>query len=466
MLAGAMAEVEAEATALSGRGVPYFNAWLPRISPEFEWNWRHLSIIRRSLRRITDGEAHRLILEIPPQHGKSEQVTIRYPVWRMLKNPKMRIAIGSYSQTLANRFSRRARKLAIAAGVNVSRDRSAAEEWETEDGGTYRAVGRQSGITGQPADLLVVDDPVKNRKEAESKVFRDAIWDWWTNDLYTRLQEDAAAIVIMTRWHTDDLVGRILASDDAPNWEVIRLPAIAEDNDPMGRSPGEALCPERYTIDALNKRRVVLGRDFEALYQQRPQPREGGMFKFADLMGHLVDEVPRDGRRVRYWDTAASKHGDYTVGLLMVYAEGLWWVEDIVRGQWESAERRKVQLATKDADYARYGLEVKQWQQREPGSGGSDQAADFMLMMAGVPCETEPARVNKVLHADPFAAQVQAGNVRIKKAKWTSAYIDELTAFDSGEHDDQVDTSAGAFNKLALVPESGEGYNPLEGWRG
>ncbi|HRF49093.1 MAG TPA: phage terminase large subunit [Anaerolineales bacterium] len=468
MLAGVIAEVEAEGLALSGRGVPYFNLWLPRVSPEMEWGWPHLSVIRKALRRITSGERRRLILEVPPQHGKSEQVTIRYPVWRLLKDPGLRVAVGSYSQTLANRFSRRARKLAIAAGVHVSSDRSAAEEWETEEGGSFRAVGRQAGITGHPADLLIVDDPVKNRKEAESKVFRDAIWDWWTNDLYTRLGQDAAAIVIMTRWHTDDLVGRILASDDAHNWEVVRLPALAEDDDPLGRKPGEALCPQRYNEAALAQRRIVLGRDFDALYQQRPVPREGGMFKYADLMheDRLVYAVPRRARRVRYWDTAASVNGDYTVGLLMAYADDLWWVEDIVRGRWESAERRKVQRATAVKDHSHYGLGVTQWQQREPGSGGKDQEADFMLMMAGFPCATEPARVNKVLHADPFAAQVQAGNVRIMRAPWTMPYIDELTAFDSGEFDDQVDTSAGAFNKLALVPESGEGFNPLDGYRG
>lgn len=466
VVAGALAEIEADEVARSGANVPYFNHWLPRVSPEFEWGWPHLSVIRKALRRITDGESRRLILEVPPRHGKSEQVTMRYPVWRLLRKPTMRVAIASYGQTLANRFSRRARKLAIAAGINVSRERSAAEEWETVEGGTFRAVGRESGITGQGAELLVVDDPVKNRKQAESKAYRDAIWDWWTNDLYTRMEQDAAAIVIMTRWHTDDLVGRILMSDDAHNWEVVRLPALAEDNDPMGRKPGEALCPQRFDEKALARIRTVLGRDFDALYQQRPIPREGGMFKHVHLMAGLCDVVPREGRRVRYWDTAASVDGDYTVGLLMAYAQDLWWVEDIVRGRWESADRRKVQKATAALDYARYGLDVTQWQQREPGSGGKDQEADFMLMMAGYPCATEPARVNKVLHADPFAAQVQAGNVRILRAPWTMSYIDELTAFNSGEFDDQVDTSAGAFNKLALVPESGEGFNPLEGYRG
>jgi len=466
ILAGLLSEIEAEE---AGGGLT-FGQWLPLISPEFTWGWDHLAYVRRALRRVTDGESKRLILELPPRHGKSEMVTIRYPVWRMLRDPGLRIAVGSYSQTLANRFSRRARKIATRAGVDISTERHAADEWETEQGGVFRAVGVGGGITGQGADLIVVDDPVKNRKEAQSKAFRDGVWDWWTNDMYTRLEPGGSAIVIMTRWHSDDIIGRILASDDGPSWERVRLPALAEPGDPLGRSDGAALCPDRYTRDALLAIQRVLGRDFQALYQQRPQPREGGMFKYADLMaeGRIIaaDAVPARGRRVRFWDTGASLGGDYTVGMLVCLAENTFYIEDVVRGQWESDERRKVQRATAERDYLRHGSGVKQWQWVEPGSGGKDQEVDFIKLMRGFPAATLRTRKDKESNADIAASQVQGGNVRIVRAKWTSALVDELVEVFGGQNDDQADALSGAVLVLSNTLETSVGDNPLEGYRG
>lgn len=430
------------------------------------WDAPHLLHVRERLQAITDGDLPGLIVELPPRHGKSEMITMRYPVYRLARNPEQRVIVGSYNQTLANKFSRRARKIATLAGLPVARDRKAAEEWDTEQGGTFRAVGVGAGVTGQGADLIVIDDPVKNRREAESATYREAVWDWFTNDLYTRREPGAAVVIVMTRWHLDDLVGRVLASPFARDWERVRIPALAEDDDPLGRAPGEALWPARFTADDLAQIRTVLGRDFDALYQQAPIAREGGMFRLADL-ARYVEAVPAVARRVRYWDTASSDgHGDRTAGVLMAEADGVYYIEDVVLGQWASAERKRIQRATAERDNARHFGAVKQWQQQEPGSGGKDQANDFIRLMAGIPCSTEPARQNKELGAEPLAAQVQGGNVRVLRGAWNAEFVDELVAFPSGRFDDQVDGAAGAFRQLAHTTSLTIGDNPLANYRG
>lgn len=178
--------------------------------------------------RVTSGEVKRLMLFVPPRHGKSELVTVRYALWRLLREPRMNVIIASYNQKLANRFSRKMKNL--AAGLELSRSAYGAAEWETAAGGGVKAVGVGAGITGFGGDLVVIDDPVKSRREANSPVFRERVWDWYRDDIHTRLEPGAAVILIQTRWHDDDLAGRLLkdAEDGGEKWEVVRLPALAE----------------------------------------------------------------------------------------------------------------------------------------------------------------------------------------------------------------------------------------------
>ncbi len=205
-----------------------FEEWLPSVSQGMDWTAWHFVDICRQLQRVTDGDVERLMLFIPPRHGKSELVTVRYTLWRLLRDPRMNIIIASYNQKLANRFSRKMKRL--ATGLQMSRAASAAEEWETAAGGGVKAVGVGAGITGFGGDLVVIDDPVKSRAQANSRVFRDRVWDWYRDDLSTRLSPGAAMILIQTRWHDDDLAGRLLKEmeNGGEAWEVIRMPALAE----------------------------------------------------------------------------------------------------------------------------------------------------------------------------------------------------------------------------------------------
>lgn len=408
------------------------------------------------LDQVTDGSLKKLMVFEPPRHGKSEMVTIHYPAYRLEREPGLRVIIGSYNETLAAKFSRRVRRL-VSGRLGVNRERSAVVDWETTGGGGLRAVGVGGGITGHGGQLILIDDPVKNREEADSAAYRERVWDWYRDDLYTRLEPGGAIILIMTRWHEDDLAGRILASPDGPNWTVVSLPAIAEEGDALGRAPGEALCPERYDLAALEDIRTVLREhSFAALYQQRPMPAEGGMFKASWFPRLREADLRADdgqwaahGPLIRYWDRAASDgKGDYTVGLLMGRFDGRYVVLDVQRGQWETFERERVieQTAVRDREW--WGA-VTIWLEQEPGSSGLDSVRATIRNLAGYAVWAAPVTGQKAARADPFAAQAGAGNVALLEGPWNVAFIDELCVFPHGAHDDQVDAASGAFNKLA-----------------
>lgn len=422
-----------------------FARWLSAVSPGWSWQWPYLAYIRSYLDKLTRGEIHRLMLFLPPRHGKSEMVTVRYPVWRLEREPGARVIIAAYNQTLAEKFSRKSRKIARTRFA-LNEERTATEDWETAQGGGMRAVGVGGGITGQGGDLIIIDDPVKSREEAESQVYRDRVWDWFTDDLYTRLEPGAAMVLIQTRWHQDDLAGRILASDTGKEWTVVSLPAEAEAGDPLGRQIGEALCPERFDSGALQQVRSVLGSySYNALYQQRPRPREGGMFKREWFP--IVDAAPIQARRARYWDKAASTDGDYTVGVLMSRTDdGIYYVEDVVRGQWSPFQRQQIELQTAQMD----GAGVQVWVEQEPGSGGKESAMLSVRRLAGFTVHVDRVTGDKAVRAMPYAAQCEAGNVKLVRGAWNRDYIDEMCAFPNGAHDDQVDASSGAFNKLTM----------------
>lgn len=428
-----------------------FSLWLKAVSPAWSWDWPYLAYIRQHLDKLTRGEISRLMLFLPPRHGKSQMVTIRYPVWRLERDPTMRVIIAAYNQTLAEKFSRWSRKIARTR-FTLNEERTATEDWETQQGGGMRAVGVGGGITGQGGNLIIIDDPVKSREEAESQTYRDRVWDWFTDDLYTRLEPGGSMIVIQTRWHEDDLAGRILASDSGKQWTVVNLPAEAEESDPLGRAVGQPLCPERFDEGALQQIRSVLGSySYWALYQQRPRPREGGMFK-REWLSQSVREAPVQAVRVRYWDKAATEGaGDYSAGVLMARTpEGLVFVEDVVRGQWSAFQREQIIRQTAQQDALKYGNRVHQWFEQEGGSGGKESAQISIRSLAGVPVHADPAKGDKAVRAMPFAAQCEAGNVRLVLGLWNREYSDELCSFPNGRNDDQVDGSSGAYNKLAL----------------
>jgi predicted phage terminase large subunit-like protein len=438
-----------QAHTIKKRASPPFPHYLTTIDPDWQWDIPHLHYIQQRLGQVTTGDIDRLMIFLPPRHGKSEMTTVRYAAWWLERDPSQRVIIGSYSQTLANKFSRKVRKIADGRGVPIDFARRAVDDWETLKGGGLRAAGVGAGVTGMGGNLIIIDDPIKNREEANSLTYRDKVWTWYTDDLYTRLEPGGRIILIVTRWHEDDLPGRILASEDGPNWTVIKIPAIAEDNDPLGRERGAALWPERYDLDALDSVQVAIGsRAFASLYQQRPVEQEGGMFKRSWFQFIDADNLPKMDATIRAWDKAASAgRGDYSAAVKMGRGvDGNYYVLDVKRGQWSTNERDKVMLQTAKED----GPAVLIEEEEEPGSSGKDVTTYHARMMAGYSFRGQRATGSKETRAGPFAAQVEAGNVYLVRAPWNNAYIDELCMFPNGANDDQVDPSGAGFMRIAL----------------
>jgi predicted phage terminase large subunit-like protein len=416
----------------------------------YDWDHDYLVRIRRSLARVTRGECKRLVVSLPPQHGKTSVLTVPYPVWRLEREPTLRVAVGAYNQTHANRFSRKSRRMA-AGRFELARDRKAVNEWETAAGGYYVSVGVGAGITGLPVDLLVIDDPVKNAEEAMSEARREAVWEWWTDSLHTRLSKDAAVILVMTRWHTEDLAGRLLAQG---GWEEAVFRAIAEEDDPLGRPVGAALCPALHPIEQLTAARDQSPTSFRALYQQQPLDLTGGFFRGLERVP-VVGAAPTADQftaRCRFWDLASTEaqagaDPDWTAGALVAkHKDGTFWVLDVQRQRLGPLGVRALIRQTAQAD----GVAVRVRVEREGGASGK-LAADSIVRedLSGFSAAAVKPKGNKQERAEPFAAQVEAGNVRLVAGAWVRAWLDELRTFPTGRHDDMVDASSGGFGEVA-----------------
>jgi predicted phage terminase large subunit-like protein len=417
-----------------------FEEWLPEVSPYFEWNWRHLVHIREHLDRVTAGEIRKLMIFCPPRHGKSELVTVRYPVWTIERDPAKRVILGGYNQPLAERFSRKARRIAEPR-IPLAMDRNAVADWETATGGGVRAVGVGSGVTGTGANLIIVDDPTKSREEANSLTYRDRVWDWYRDDLYTRLEPGGAIVLIMTRWHQDDLAGRILASDDAANWTVVNLPAFAEANDPLGRAEGEALCPERFDEAALDSIKQVLGSSFEALYQQRPSALEGAIFKRE--WWKTYSELPTFKRVIHSWDTSfkTGADNDYSVCTIWGESDTGFYLVYRFKQRVEFPELKRA-VTTLAGTHRPHAVLVE-----DKASGQSliqEIKRETSLPILAVKVDTD-----KISRAYAVTPVIEAGKVFLpESAPWLDDYLDTMAAFPNADHDDDVDSTTQALNWL------------------
>jgi predicted phage terminase large subunit-like protein len=430
-----------------------FHNFLPLISPTFDWTPPHLKKIAGVLDSISLESPKNVILQVPVRHGKTEISTLRYPLYRLHKTPGLRIVAAGYNQDFANKFGRRSRRLAEDFGIPLSSDRAAVSEWETAQGGSYFSVGVGGGVTGNGFDLLMVDDPVKSREEAESEVYREKVWDWFTSDLWTRREPGASVVVTMSRWHEDDLSGRIQNSEFAHEWEVIHIPALAEPGDVLGRAPGEALWPERFTAGELRRIEAFIGDyPFSGLYQQRPTPLEGGLFKAGLIQKVAVDQVPEGLNECRGWDLSASLNGDFSAGVKISgpCRDGFFYITHAHRGQWEPAERNQNIRSFADQDGKHTIIRVPQ----DPGAGGKEAAQNIVRLLVGYIVIVKPFGSagnvgNKVNRAEPFASAVNNGLVRMVKSNWNDHFVNELVRFPNGRNDDYVDAASDAFNELA-----------------
>jgi predicted phage terminase large subunit-like protein len=432
----------------------------------------HLIALDEQLTRVAHGELERLIVSMPPRHGKSETISRYLPAWYLGRFPDRRVMLASYEAGFAASWGRKARELVEQHGeelfgLRVAGRSAAARAWDIEghSGGMITA-GVGGPLTGRGANLLIIDDPIKNHEDAHSELLRDKLWDWWRSTARTRLQAPGAVVLVLTRWHEDDLAGRMVR-DGSDNWTVLELPALAEPDDALGRDPGAALCPGLGFDEAwLADTKAELGSYwFSALYQQAPRPAEGMLFKRRDFRywrEHPDDDLyllERDDGSLhpvgKAWcvhfqtvDVAASEKNtaDYTVistwaatpdrELILVDCQRQRFEVLDVGGMIERTYRQQQPLPSFiSIEEFGYGLGVVQELNRK-----------------GLPIHRLKADKDKVARALVAVARYEEHRVYHPRGTgWLSDWEDELLAFPNAAHDDQVDTVAYAARRLKDV---------------
>lgn len=439
----------------------------------------------------TDGRAgtQHLIILAPPQHGKSAMTSQFFPAFAFGKLPNLRITEISYGDALATKNSRAVRNLILSSKyqeifgsrspteeqIILSKDSRSVSAWDLQapNRGGMVAAGVGGAVAGQPKGLFIIDDPIKDHREAQSEAVRDDVWEFHSSVMRVRM---VASVTIMTHWHPDDYVGRLfkqmVLKPDGDQYRVLDLPGLMERElfaptreeqrkqmaegvymslrDAMGRQPGEVLCPAMLSKAEMLK---IKGGDefyFAALYQQRPYLKEGQ--KYQREWFKKVSKIP-DGVRiihiVRFWDKANSASGDYTAGVLMAYcSDGYFYILDIVRIQATSHKRNQAMKKAAESDKKLYGSAVKIWHQQDPGSAGVDSAEATNKLLVGYPAKFETVSGSKEDRSDSLEDAFEGGLMFMLQGVWNEPYVEESCVFPRGKYDDQVDAASSAYNKL------------------
>ncbi len=445
------------------------------LEPSYEQT-RHTRALCDHLEAVERGEIDRLIIQMPPRHGKTLHVSQALPAWVFGRNPRAQIILASYGAELAEENSRKARSF-VRSDVwpfecRVSEESRAQNRWHTDAGGILIATGCEGAVTGRGANYLIIDDPIRDRAEADSELIRKRLWDWWTDVARTRLMPKARVILASTRWHFDDLTGRILNTEDGKRWTVLSLPAIAEQGDVLGRKPGEALWPEWFPIDALPsvERGEMSSRSFEALFQQRPSSEQGGLFKRLWFENHFdgplpvimdritqkagtpfeeIIERPRRFEVIGAIDCASKTtlNADFSV-IAIVATDGRdFYCLDIVRHRCEFPELVAMTIET-----------FRKWSPSrlyiEDTSNGTPLIQELRRSSA-LPVIPVTVKGSKVARAEATTAWFESSRVKFPSgAPWLSDLVDEYGTFPLGRHDDQVDALTMALRLSCTLAES------------
>lgn len=440
--------------------------------PDYKVGWVHREICARLMRFLLDVEARRsprLILTMPPRHGKSELVSRRFPAWCLGLDPDLSFICASYASGLANSMNRDVRRIMQSPEYAEVFPRSALPpkgggpnfvmrqdffQVPGHTGGLFSA-GVDGGITGRGADILSIDDPFKGRSEADSPTMRKRAWEWYASVAYTRLSPGGGVLVTATRWHEDDLVGRLLTAgeqDGRDQWAVVNFPAIAEEDEPHRRK-GEALHPERYDLAKLESIRANVGEyEWNALYQQHPVPQGGGIFKAAwvrhwGTLPRVFDRV------VQSWDFSFKDgaENDNVSGQVWGRVGANLYLLDCVTGKMDFVSQIRAMRSM-----------TGRWPQAlekivEDKANGSAIISALGSEIPGlVPYNPRGSKTARAYAVSPL---FEAGNVLLPPVDaahpWMRDYLDELLAFPGARHDDRVDATTQALDVLAVSPSSG-----------
>jgi predicted phage terminase large subunit-like protein len=394
----------------------------------------------------------RIIISAPPRHGKTELISIGTSAWVLENFPRHNVILTCYGADLAEQSGRRVRDMLTdnedQFRCRVRSDVRRVNAFLTETDGYMFSIGVGGAITGRGAHVLMVDDYIKEIKEALSPTYRDYIWNWFATTARTRLEPGASIIIIATRWHSDDLIGRIIKAFPG-RWMNLVFPAEAEEADLIGRQPGEALFPERFPIAALQELRVDLGSTFyEAMFQQHPVDETRKIANGNWLK--RVDILPTNNRMkwIRVWDLAATEDGgDFSAGALCAWERETdrFFIANMVRRQFspQQVEDMVRRTAVSDGQSTEVGIE------QEPGSAGKSLVEHYARnVLPEFKVTPIPVVKHKIIRAQPFLAAAEAGRVFMVSGVWNDPFVKEVDAFPSGDYDDQVDTVSAAYVKL------------------
>lgn len=432
--------------------------------------------IARHLEQLERGEIPQLILTMPPRSGKSELATRRLIPWFMGRNPYKSVIMATYSDTMAEDFGGDVRATLNSTQykqafpeIRLRKGSTSKSNLQTDKGGRAVFVGAGGAITGRGADLLVIDDLLKGSDDARSQTIRDQQWEWFTKVAMTRRMGGKAVVIIMTRWHSDDLVGRITDPEnphynakEAAGWKIINIPAIAEEEDPLGRAPGEPLWPERYPLEFLEQQMRLDPLGFASLYQQRPTVADGVLFRRENIQYYSHDDLPKDLRVYCASDhaVATGQRNDFTVMVKVgVDRQNNIWVLDVFRDKVSADKAVEAMIAMASGPQK----PILWWAERGHISKSIGPFLRKRMMETGIYInirEVTPAN-DKEQRAQSIAARVAMGKVYFPKhAVWTEKVINEMLAFPNGTHDDSVD--ALAYVGLGLQSQFGPGASAEE----
>lgn len=412
--------------------------FIARVSPELEpplWFAPYVRWLETAV-----GGGHELVFAAPPQHGKTV-VTTHGLVLALAKYPHLQFGYGTYNKQRANSVSRSVRKIAERAGLKLS---GTLDHCYTKQGGGIIFAGRGTSITGEPiTGFGVVDDPFKGRAEAESRTVRESAYDWHGQDWTTRLHPGVSSFIMATRWHTDDLSGRKIKE----GWEYLNQPAIAEADDPLGRKLGEALCPSRWPIEALlKKKKNLTAYGWASLFQGHPIPKGGKLFEGVTL-AHLA-LIPATGFRVGIGiDLAYSKrtHADYSAAVVLLEIAGIKYVVEVIREQVKAPE---------------FAAKLKQLLAKYPGvlprwycSGTEIGVADMMANTIGRLIEAIPTTADKFSRAQATAAAWNHGEIQVvADLPLANEFVGEVCDFTgiNDINDDMLDALVAAYDSFGI----------------
>jgi predicted phage terminase large subunit-like protein len=441
--------------------------------PQFELSWHH-DILLKELQAWAVGDTQKLMLFLPPRYAKSLFGSRVLPPFIHGLDPNARIMTASYASELAEEHARAAQNYVLSAEyAELFPNTSLAPSAPTAKGkkprlrsdmydvaghrGYYRAAGRSGSFTGHGLTHGIIDDPFKNREEAESATIRDKVWNWYTSAFLTRRDvKDASMLLIMTRWHEDDLAGRLLKGGS--EWKVVRMPAIMEAQDLEYahaedlRDEGEALWPTQFDLEALQEIRAEVGEyDWNALFQQRPVPSGGAKIPVGKMQYIDEDELPKDIRWIRFWDIAVSKKtsADFTAGGLLGRAPGQrgLYLKDMIRGRWEWPDTRRLILETAARERVPTGIETSAQQQ------GFFDDLKRQSVFASVPLFGAKPDKDKLTRALTWIAVADEEQFYLVRGGWTGPFVSEAAVFTGVDdvHDDQIDSVSGAYELLVTT---------------